>query len=774
MNAIFRFISEIIIINVSKIQFVFFFFTEEDSATATEDEDEVRARELRKQEVWLKVPPRSSDTDTGSETEVKISQVSLDNVPQEPKIPSESASVVASSEPNSILNSNPTLVESYQTLTPETVDNYNSQVIETTPINSQEFILIKQTEVPTCLPEIRLENSPQMSELMTLETDSNEINLVNPECETKNVFDIVEAKFNLVKENGSEPKVEEIPLPDAILSNQIDKSEKAFEDLNLQLSDNLPDLLSSSPRLSRQTTPGSISDTNQSFETVCSTSSNDDLKSESSDEDISLVESENAKSLFEFENANFLNESGNTNSLIESETQNKSSLFNENSSSLNIQVDIKNLTPLVTVTAPTPTFERSNDNLFCESTKLNVPKDDEPPRPIEQTTFTSFDHLKEELKQRKAKNKAEVKELRPLSKENAREQMSKYFERSKLENKNSRKSSLVIEPDNSEVEVVELQVKSTISDKVEQKDLLKYFNRTDSIKKREVDSESTKEKVEERSIDLDVASSIQNFSFTDLIDSDGLDEQFRKIEKENEIMNETSNNEFSNILLNTSDSKLKVEDLLESNLASLYEFKRVHELDTNLDKNISNGEFNSDSKLETENSKDSIKADKLAEALNQKEEIKLVVVNKKHLKIEKVILPKIQNAEIQKVTVIEKEIPSASITEELIKAENNTSKIPISVPKRPERKHHVQDTKPLTPEIPRRTKPERKLSNLLNSSNSERPYSTLSEKPKVTNNSRNIDEFIEVKTKAKNDLHGSFGSLESSKAEKKKDKCTIS
>lgn len=35
----------------------------------------MQARELRKQEVWLKVPPRRSDTDTGSETEVKVSHI---------------------------------------------------------------------------------------------------------------------------------------------------------------------------------------------------------------------------------------------------------------------------------------------------------------------------------------------------------------------------------------------------------------------------------------------------------------------------------------------------------------------------------------------------------------------------------------------------------------------------------------------------------------------------------------------------------------------------
>ncbi|XP_015434534.1 PREDICTED: protein-methionine sulfoxide oxidase Mical [Dufourea novaeangliae] len=46
---------------------------DDESTTATEDEDDIRARELRKQEVWLKHPTRSSDTDTGSETEVASS-----------------------------------------------------------------------------------------------------------------------------------------------------------------------------------------------------------------------------------------------------------------------------------------------------------------------------------------------------------------------------------------------------------------------------------------------------------------------------------------------------------------------------------------------------------------------------------------------------------------------------------------------------------------------------------------------------------------------------
>ncbi|CAG5084574.1 Similar to Mical: [F-actin]-monooxygenase Mical (Drosophila melanogaster) [Cotesia congregata] len=46
---------------------------DEETGTATEDEEDARARELRKQEVWLKMPLRESDTETGSETEVKKS-----------------------------------------------------------------------------------------------------------------------------------------------------------------------------------------------------------------------------------------------------------------------------------------------------------------------------------------------------------------------------------------------------------------------------------------------------------------------------------------------------------------------------------------------------------------------------------------------------------------------------------------------------------------------------------------------------------------------------
>jgi len=86
---------------------------DDESGTATEDEEDVRARELRKQEVWLKVPPRNSDTDTGSETEVKQSQDYIDPaIIQESFITFESK-VTSSSMSNMNTNDSDTSSERY-------------------------------------------------------------------------------------------------------------------------------------------------------------------------------------------------------------------------------------------------------------------------------------------------------------------------------------------------------------------------------------------------------------------------------------------------------------------------------------------------------------------------------------------------------------------------------------------------------------------------------------------------------------------------------------
>jgi len=85
------------------------FLLDDESGTATEDEEDIRARELRKQEVWLKVPPRSSDTDTGSETEVKHFQDSIDSTVAQESLISFESKVIVPSESNMNANANESL-----------------------------------------------------------------------------------------------------------------------------------------------------------------------------------------------------------------------------------------------------------------------------------------------------------------------------------------------------------------------------------------------------------------------------------------------------------------------------------------------------------------------------------------------------------------------------------------------------------------------------------------------------------------------------------------
>lgn len=230
-------------------------FPEEGSSTATEDEEDARARELRKQEVWLKVPPRAqgSDTDSGSETEVKFDD-------------------------------------------PDTAES---------------------TEI----------------------TDSSE-----------KIAPVVLEPGHLRIESE---------LPDAI--------------------PNLPDLIASSPKLSRRSSD-SVSETTPSFKSIS-------------------------------------------------------------------EVPLSN--PVVVVTAPTPTSEHQVPS-FDLKPSISPPKND------------AFEHLKLEVKQRRDKNKISGEELRTLPRETAQVQMKKYFK----------------SPDT--VKIIELKVKPKVSDKVESKDLLKYFGEAKS------------------------------------------------------------------------------------------------------------------------------------------------------------------------------------------------------------------------------------------------------------------------------------------------------
>lgn len=182
--------------------------------------------------------------------------------------------------------------------------------------------------------------------------------------------------------------------------------------------------------------------------------------------------------------------------------------------------------PVFVVTAPTPTTERPPDNLFIEESKLIVPKEQSPVA-IQDETPTSFDSLLLELRQRKAKNKAEAEAkeaLKPLATETAKMQMSKYFDGNKKKDKSEE-----------EVKVVELQVKSKLSDKVEKKDMLKYFSGASFEAKA----------LPERSPSPVTNTVIQTQNDSDLefldelneeeLDLDEIEEEFRRIERQNKI-----------------------------------------------------------------------------------------------------------------------------------------------------------------------------------------------------------------------------------------------
>lgn len=320
----------------------------------------MRARELRKKEVWLEVPPRNSDTETGSETEVKLhSQTPSDN----PDGPTSSH------------------------------DNSSSQPsIEITAPNSAS---------------------------------------VNPD------------------------------LPDAVSGSQ---------------TTNLPDLVTSSPKLERR-----------SSDSECFASLEDlrTLTVRIPTPDSTWLEVEAV--------------------LSKPETDGDQ--------------------PIVMVTAATPTAERPPETRPVEPTRLVVPKEKSPVRQ-QPESHSSFDSLIMELRQRKAKNKAEAEareSLKPLATETARLQMSKYFGAS---SKNK-------EQYDAEGKVMEPQMSSKVSEKFEKKNMMKYFGGSSFESNSSVESrvketnESSRNDVGTPEVDV-----LDGFACDDL-DIDDIEREFNAIEQQN-------------------------------------------------------------------------------------------------------------------------------------------------------------------------------------------------------------------------------------------------
>jgi hypothetical protein len=433
--------------------------TEEDSQTATEDEDDVRARELRKKEVWLQVPPRNSDTETGSETEVKQSQSSTNNNDE---------------------------------------NNINNKEVSS-PVN------------------IAVENG----------LGSASVDLAN---ETVSRAERLIAKMNVKKQNQSLRLMQNdnniipsslVSLPDAIpsytndsgLPKSLELTTGAFgSSTNGGPGNNLPDLITSSPKLSRHSSRLSLLSDDRSY------TSSDDAQLKDDD---TLDKSLTAR-------------------LIrppETNWHEADQVFNPS--------ERNKVNVVVIVTAPTPTNEeRPSDENFVEASKLAVPKESLPIQQLEPAadTPTSFDNLIQELRQRKARNKAEAQSkeaLKPLATETARLHMSKYFETSKENKRNivERQDSANKEVrDEPEVKVVSLPMRSKISDKVEKKDMLKYFGGSSFERK----SPESKIAESNHSSDNDAtrndnieAADVDNLSAYGDFAIDEIEREFNEIERQN-------------------------------------------------------------------------------------------------------------------------------------------------------------------------------------------------------------------------------------------------
>ena len=403
------------------------------------------------------MPPRSSDTETGSETEVKNSQTSTNN----------------SDEPSS----EPVIPPITITIASADDDDNSAHGVE-------------------------LENGIIVSRAEVVEPSESVVSIS-------------------IEDVGRSPSPLPPSLPDAIPSHESESgsqmSLEVSKAVNISNSNNnLPDLITSSPKLSRQSSKLSLASDSEFFE------STEDLSS-IKDEDVS------EKSL--------------TVKIITPDPA-----WLEVEAVLN-KPDEENDKPIVMVTSATPTTERPPDSRLIEPTKLTVPKETSPVRRESQPEIpTSFDNLLQELRQRKAKNKAEAEAeaLKPLAAETAKLQVSKYFGGAKIKIKKiddekkvlKKQDSSKSEDDYSESKPVELRSRARVSDKIDKKDILKYFNSSSFDSKtspvNNVEEEPYKP-VEEKSVTQNGNNhmDIMNDITVNDLDMDEIEREFNEIERQN-------------------------------------------------------------------------------------------------------------------------------------------------------------------------------------------------------------------------------------------------
>lgn len=359
------------------------FVSGEDSETATEDENDVQARILRKKEVYLQDAPRNSDTETGSETEVKNSE---SNNLKNNLSPSDSSKIetltltsdtnLSTDEKSATVDSAPTIpmpISSDENL-PSDIKNLDEKSASVDSIPAIPTIICSEDksfdEKSASIPSDKSINN-STEHLTDKADDSIKTDETNSSAILQDLTAFFDAKDLVDSINNTD-----IALPDAI---PICENES---EINVVI--NLPDLISSSPNLNKHFL------------------SSENLFCQEIKEALDKPEPER---------------------------------------------------PSVIVTAATPTTERLPDDVTIveEQTKLSVPKETPP---------TSFDSLKQEVKQRRARNKVEVPELKVLPSQSAKKKFDEYF--------NAPRRNSVKKPSD------DLRV-DTKTNRVDSKDLMKYF-----------------------------------------------------------------------------------------------------------------------------------------------------------------------------------------------------------------------------------------------------------------------------------------------------------
>ncbi|KAI4487459.1 hypothetical protein M0804_005608 [Polistes exclamans] len=427
---------------------------EDESSTATEDEDDARARELRKQEVWLPVPPMSSDTDTGSETEVKICQDSISTVNQDLSIFPESTFI---HDPNitspSITNIQSNQIESLK----NDIIGSNIDKIEHSKINTVEpsmTIIDGSVEKSVSDNGINITNQTIYSHMSIDKdlTNDNEVLYSN-----SNNTNMNEKITDLIITNKS--KI--IDLSNESLTSQSLSTTESTHKRSVSSDENLPDLIASSPKLNRQSSSCSLSEIGELTQEI--------FKDALMDVDDNFIMRDYNDHKSELPKQD----------LIQTEISDTNSI-KQNSLNLSVNKTEDVICPIVTVTSPSPTNEISLEKLSADSTKLTIPKE-KIKRPTSEHKNTAFDNLKYDLRQRRMKHATKLPELRPLSVENARFQMNKYFQGNINTNTNfNEKITEQIAHDGNIADINDqmLDIKPKLSDKVDTKNIIKYFQIT--------------------------------------------------------------------------------------------------------------------------------------------------------------------------------------------------------------------------------------------------------------------------------------------------------